>query len=96
MHCPVVKNAYPAFACSPVCVPFCILQEQVQELQGQLDASRKTLAEVSADRDMFLRRLQQLELEGREISEGGASSGGGSALDMQRQRAHAAQVNLKP
>lgn len=64
------------------------------ELQKQLDASRKSLAEVSTDRDMFLRRLQQLELEdGRDISEGGcASSGGGSALDMQRQKAHAAQV----
>jgi hypothetical protein len=73
-----------------------MLQEQVQELQGQLETSRKTLTEVSADRDMFLRRLQQLELEGREISEGGAGSSGGSALDMQRQRAHAAQVNLKP
>lgn len=62
------------------------------ELQRELDASSKKLAEVSADRDLFLRRLQQLELEGRDGSEGGSSGSGSSALDMQRQKAHAAQV----
>lgn len=61
------------------------------ELQAQLDAASKNLAEVSADRDMFLRRLQQLELESG--SEGG-SSGGSSALELQRQKAHAAQVGV--
>lgn len=69
-----------------------VLQEQVVELQKQLDDSSKKLAEVSADRDLFLRRLQQLELEGSNSSEGGGSSGGGVTLDMQRQKAHAAQV----
>lgn len=64
------------------------------ELQRELDASSRKLAEVSADRDLFLRRLQQLELEGRDGPEGGAGSSGSgsSALDMQRQKAHAAQV----
>lgn len=68
-------------------------QEQVVELQKQLDTANKQLSEVTTDRDLFLRRLQQLELEGREGSEGGNSSGGGSSLDMQRQKAHAAQVS---
>jgi hypothetical protein len=67
------------------------VQEQVAELQKQLDVARSNLQEVSSDRDMFLRRLQQLELEGRDGSEGG-SSGGSSMLELQRQKAHAAQV----
>jgi hypothetical protein len=70
------------------------MQEQVAELQKQLDLARSNLQEVCSDRDMFLRRLQQLELEGRDGSEGG-SSGGSSMLELQRQKAHAAQVGLK-
>lgn len=63
------------------------LQDQVQELQLQLEATRKNLAEVSTDRDLFLRRLQQLELEGAGETSGTPGSGG-----IQRQKAHAAQV----
>jgi hypothetical protein len=82
--------------CGCVALPLLLSQEQVVELQRELDASSKKLAEVSSDRDLFLRRLQQLELEGRDGAEGGAGSSGSgsgsSALDMQRQKAHAAQV----
>jgi hypothetical protein len=66
-----------------------LLQEQVQEAAQQLEVVRKSLAEVSADRDLFLKRLQQLELEGQP---GTTSSSGGGAFELQRQKAHAAQV----
>lgn len=78
----------------PILLLLLLPQEQVVELQKQLDTANKQLSEISTDRDLFLRRLQQLELEGREGSEGGNSSGGGSSLDMQRQKAHAAQVRV--
>jgi hypothetical protein len=87
------KRSLPFAAAAAATALLLLLQEQVVELQKELDASSKKLSEVSADRDLFLRRLQQLELEGSNASEGG-SSGGGSALDMQRQKAHAAQVSV--
>eukprot|EP00775_Hariotina_reticulata_P006386 gene6386-6618_t len=68
-----------------------LLQEQVAELQHQLVVSKRSLSEVSADRDMFLRRLQQLE------SESEAGSGPGrppSRLELQRQKAHAQQLHM--
>jgi len=68
------------------------LQEQVAELQHQLDLSKRSLSEASADRDMFLRRLQQLESESEAASPGLTRPP--SRLELQRQKAHAQQVGL--
>ena len=65
-----------------------LLNQQLVELKGQLEVASKGLEEAVADRDLFLRRLQQLE------EEGGEQPGDRrpTKLDVQRAKAHAAQV----
>jgi hypothetical protein len=65
-----------------------MLTQELKEVKGQLEVASKGLEEAIADRDLFLRRLQQLEEEGGE-QQGGRRP---TKLDVQRAKAHAAQV----
>lgn len=64
-----------------------LAQEHVDELRHQLDSTQRSLADVTADRDLFLKRLQQLESE-----PGFKGVGPGGRAELQRQTAHAEQV----
>jgi hypothetical protein len=67
-----------------------LLQSQLHEAQAQLEAAQASLKDASSDRDMFLRRLQQLEQE--QEQDDPAVPRPLSRLEAQRQKAHAAQV----
>lgn len=65
------------------------LQERLQEVQHLLEVAQASLKEAASDRDMFLRRLQQLE---GQADEDAAVPRPASRLELQRQKAHATQV----
>lgn len=65
-----------------------------EELQAALQLSQKQFQEASADRELFLRRLQQFE--GLEAQEGGSQSQAPALQQQQQQqRAHATQVTAQ-
>jgi hypothetical protein len=66
------------------------LQGQLHEAQVQLEAHQASLKDATSDRDMFLRRLQQLEQQ----QDDPAGTRPLSRLEAQRQKANAAQVRL--
>lgn len=66
-----------------------VRQDHNRELQQQLAVVQKGLEEASADRDLFLKRLQQLEVD----AEGSGKSP--SRQGLLQQKAHLEQVNFK-
>jgi chromosome segregation ATPase len=75
------------------CVWCCFLQSQLQEAQAQLESCQASLKDATSDRDMFLRRLQQLEQQQEQQQDDPAVPRPLSRLEAQRQKAHAAQVS---
>jgi hypothetical protein len=69
-------------------LPCLFLQGQLHEAQVQLEAHQASLKDATSDRDMFLRRLQQLEQQ----QDDPAVPRPLSRLETQRQKANAAQV----